>query len=242
MRKRKASNQGGVAKRPRLERQQRMIMYRPVPAALVTRARTEVKTVDTSGIDVITSTPNITLLNGVAEGTGFFNRVGRKFSMRSMHFRGYFAYDGESSPSDDPDYWRVVVLYDRQINGAPPAIEDVFQEVPNTGTPATPDSMSSLNLNNSDRFKVLVDVRLGIASGTNTVTQVLDGQSQEFTVNRYSKLGGLEVQCKGSTAAVSDISTGGLWLITWGQKAIVEMANPCGFNFIWRNRLRYTDA
>jgi len=213
-------------------------MYRPLPATLVTRARTEKKTVDIVGSDVISSTPNITLLNGVAEGTSFFNRVGRKFSMQSIHFRGYFAYDGEASPSDDPDYWRVVILYDRQINGGTPGIGDVFQEVTAAGTVPTPDSMTSLNMNNSDRFKVIVDVRLGIASGVNTLTPILDGQSQEFTINRYSKLGGLEVNCKGATAAVSDISTGGLWLITWGLKT----AETTGYKFNWHNRLRYTDA
>jgi len=219
-------------------RVQQLMARRRGNAAALRGTGGELKTLDTSGLDTLSATPTITLLNGIAEGTGFWNRIGRKFAMRALHFRGYFEYDGNSSPSDDGDHWRIAIIYDRQTNGAVPAIADIFQEVPYTGTPATPDSMSSINMNNSDRFKVIADIRFGIPSGTNTVTQILDGQSQEFTVNRYINLGNLETHCKATTQELSSIATGSVYLITWGAKAT---ATDCGFRFRWRCRLRFTD-
>jgi len=62
------------------------------------------------------STP--VLLNGCAQGNSGFTRIGRRLLMKSILFRYFFA-PGSSS------CFRILVVYDKQTNGALPATTDV---------------------------------------------------------------------------------------------------------------------
>jgi len=76
------------------------------------------------------STP--VLLNGCAQGNSGFTRIGRRLLMKSILFRYFFA-PGSSS------CFRILVVYDKQTNGALPATTDVVN---------TTDAHAPLNLIN----------------------------------------------------------------------------------------------
>lgn len=219
-----------------------MVRRSSVPAALYRRGP-EVKTVDVKVTNqVFNTTGSIALLNGIAEGTSFFNRIGRRVAMKSLQISGSIDDNtATGTPVNDSEYLRMLVIYDRQNNGGTPALADILQDVDNAGTTTT-DAYSGLNMNNSDRFKVLMDNRVFIANDqVSTATQNLSvsvanlaAGSGEVSIKRFIKLNGLEAHFGASTAAVASCQTGAIWMVLVSSAGSMLQANL-------RCRLRYWD-
>ena len=150
----------------------------------------EKKTID---VDVntfeITTTPTITLLNGVATGSDFTDRVGRKVHLHSWSIRGFL------SPVDslvDTSNIRMMVVLDLQTNGAAPSITDILK----SSSPS-----SQLNLNNRDRFRVLMDKM--VVSGPLTAAFV--GTPITSAIKKYRKIS-QEMIFTGTLSTVASIS------------------------------------
>lgn len=86
----------------------------------------------------------ITAINLIAQGTTAAQHIGRKAVMTSVLIRGWLTLSGTNNGA------RIVVIYDKETNGALPAATDIF---------SLNDSMSPMNLANSDRFIVVADKR-----------------------------------------------------------------------------------
>lgn len=169
----------------------------------------ELKTVDTSPADYgCNSTGSITLLNGVATGTDFTDRIGRKIIMKSVSIQGYL-YPEDSNVTEN--LARIMLVYDSQSNQAAPAMTDILK---------TSTALSQLNLNNRERFRVLYD-SFNAMAGQNYVTATLTyaGSPTTALVKQYIKLNH-DVIYSGTTAAAASIQTGGLYLVTVGIGAV----------------------
>lgn len=206
----------------------------------------EVKAVDVPLTLVnLSTTETLTLLNGVQEGSSFYQRIGRRIEMKNIHFVGNM--DTTPNAAGVDDYIRIMILYDQQPGNALPSKAEILQDVDNTGT-ITNTSYSGLNLNNRDRFTVLMDHRIGLArdggAATDGVTEIAGGSTAENAntsqFNRFINLKGLLTQYKASSspAVIGDIATGALYLFTLGK--IVTATS--GYNLAFKTRLRYKDT
>ena len=199
----------------------------------------EVKCVDLAGATyTLNSTVAITPLNLIRAGSSFFNRIGRKVEMKSLHLKGFIQPVRTIAAQD---YVRIMIVYDSQTNGALPSISDIIQDTDQAGTNNTT-STSSANLNNRDRFKILCDYRIVVPSQTVTAGQVstpgwVDPVSTFNDVERFIKLKGLHTVFKADSApaVIGDIATGGLYLVTYGGNT----SGAEGFNLYASLRLRY---
>lgn len=184
----------------------------------------ERKTIDLApAAYVADTTGTVTLLNGVATGDDFTDRDGRRINMKSLFITGRI------SPIDSntlDTISRLIVVYDKQSNGAAPVITDVLK---------TANSVDQLNLNNRARFQVLVDKRFFIGRVDNTATQSFSVAPGGHMIKIFRKLN-LETQFSGTTAAVASIATGSLYMITVGDGAA-----GLGGNFSLSTRVRFTE-
>lgn len=187
--------------------------------------------------------PTINLISGVAQGTGVSERVGRRICIRSVQIRSlmitrYKSDDvtvaGNGYPSDS---WRIMLVWDTQVNGVAPTIADIL----NISGGLYTESLT--NLNNRERFKILMD-KTGDYSWSGGVA---DGPtSQESTTaaehhfKKYKKLNHVVTFNSGTTDAVGSITTGALWLVCISGIITVN----AGVTADWRvdTRIRYTDA
>jgi len=189
------------------------------------RTMQEKKTVDvdpTTGLFDTTGT--VTLLNGVAVGTDFTDRVGRKILMKSLFIRGCIG-PVDNDTADNAS--RLLIVYDMQANGVAPAITDVLKS-------SSP--YAQLNLNNRDRFKVLVDKLWNCGKSINTATQAVSNSPTVYSWKRYIRMS-REVLFQGTAATVASIATGSVYLITLGDQA------PNGGSKIsYSCRIRFTDS
>lgn len=148
-------------------------------------------------------------LNTVAVGPASTDRVGRKITMRSLYIRG--VYSAATASAD----LRVLVVYDKQANGAVPATNVILSGTPNFN--------SFQNLNNSDRFVVVAD-------------QIISQPQQAATPQYfqiYRKLN-LDTLFLLDTNASNSIATGALLILFADDSANAQ-------SITYSSRVRFTD-
>lgn len=221
--------------------------YSSIPGVLVDK-KPEVKSVDIQqdGLILATLAPQFRLLNGIQEGSSFYNRIGRKIAMKSLHFTGYI-HRGGGFGGEQGDFIRWMLIYDRQANGALPTAADLLTNYDQQGTTLS-NALSGLNLNNADRFVVLRDKRIytaqrqkvTLSAPTDTVYGAgFINYQNDWTINEFVDLKGLEVHYKSSTnpSDIGDIATGALYFVY----GIVTTGGVDAYEAQINSRLRYWD-
>jgi len=191
-------------------------------------------------VDIISATGTFTLLNGTQEGAGFYNRVGRRITMNWVQIIGQINLSANVTTGVN-EYFRIMVVYDRQANGALPVIGDILQDFDQSGANGT-SSFSGMNMNNADRFLMLRDVRYAIPNNGNTALNaqtecIVDGNGM-YNINMYVPIG-LQTHYKAAApATIASIATGALYLVTFGNVA----AGANGYRSTFNSRLRFSDS
>jgi len=185
----------------------------------------EKKVIDTvEAAYVCDTTGTVTLVNGVATGTDFTNRIGRKTMMATAQVRG-IVYPVDSTTSSN--LARVMLVYDKQpSSGATPAITDIL---------LASESSAFNNLNNRDRFVIVMDEKVAIGSTNNTATQSFAGAPTVYLIDRYITLNH-ECIFSGTGATLASISSGALYLVSIGNAAVND-----GSIFVGSVRVRFFD-
>lgn len=135
------------------------------------------------------------LINGVEEGTGFNQRIGRKIDMSTCSF-----HINVISPTDFSSVkLRIMLVYDAQPN------EDIFTLAELLQTATYPVD-SYLNLENRDRFNILEDKIM--------MLNPVDSAKTKKTYIQFGKaLSKYKVTYSDTGATVANISTGSLHLL-----------------------------
>lgn len=142
----------------------------------------------------------MTCLNLIQQGAAFYQRIGTKVNIKSIELYGTFK---QTVDATHVAYGRYLIVYDRQPNGAYPAIGDLLQ---NNDT--TLSFNSGINLVNRSRFTVIRDKRFGVDAGAGL----------QFCVKEYCK-GLWETEFGTNTGTVADIRTGALYFIAFQENA-----------------------
>lgn len=172
------------------------------------------------------------LANGCIAGSQNFNRIGRKISLKSLQIRGFLQ---PTDFSTNATLARMLVIFDKQANGAAPTFANIVtsQNIAGTTSSVVTDMV---NLDNRDRFEVIRDKMFVLGRSNNTATQTSD-TAFPLIVEEYIKLGNREVVYNAGTAGtVGDIQSGSLYVI-W----ISSEANASGVTFNGSFRLRFLD-
>lgn len=177
----------------------------------------ELKNVDTTVAQVADTTGAVTLINGIARGDDINERVGRQVILKYIQ-ANIVNYVTPTTGIDQSH--RMLIVLDRQANGAAPAITDVLVSASTVAMP---------NLDNRKRFRILFDSIKNMNAS---------GEPGSMIVQRVFKRVNIPVQFNsGDAGTVADIQTGALYLITLGSIAPGGTAG----NFSGRIRVRYTD-
>jgi len=205
------------ATRPLARPPVRRVVYGVPPSA-----PRELKFIDVTGSAAafaIAGTGVLTLLNGCIQGTDAINRVGRRIFMKSLMIR-MGAVLGATGVSQGI-VARVIVVYDKQPNGAAFAAADYL---------VTDSFSANHQLNNRERFVTCMDKVIGIPS---------HGGLVNFGFKKYKRLNMDTTYNTGNAGTVGDIQTGSLYMYT------VMMANAVTvvpFTTTILTRIRFEDA
>lgn len=174
-----------------------------------------------------TTTPVLTLVNGLAQGTTNVTRVGDDVRWKSVYIRGAWAHNGGGNAVQ---FGRIILFRDNQPNGAAPAASAILEDAS--------DPFSPLNLDYSRRFKVLYDKNICLTdSGREgeVIKKYIDLTASG--VKTHSSAGGNIHKTDyglGNAGTVADISTGSYYILTMADAA-------AGMSVRYTCRMRYVD-
>jgi len=207
----------------------------------------ETKSVDLSNIatnaSALTTQAGIPL-NLATVGSSFFNRIGRKQVLKSLFINGHFRVTDPTVGAVTTTMCRVVVVFDSQPNGAAATWADVIQATTQAGG-ITSNHMDGMNLNNRDRFKLLMDKRFLMPKVSANTSAVADGKQLgsatdttcPIQVSEYRYLNRLECMygADSSPAVIADVRTGVVLMF-------VHSNTTDDWTFFWSARTRFTDS
>lgn len=174
------------------------------------RPKQEKKVIDTPKADYnLYTTASVALINGVATGTDFNQRIGRRTQVKSIQIRGFATPTtaNTSGAVTQGNLCRVMVIEDKQTNGVLPAITDILDN--STAT-------SMMNLNNRERFKVHLDEQFALGPCMYTSSTWAFGAPSVHSINFYKRCD-IPVYYEGTAATIGSISSGALYLVTVGE-------------------------
>lgn len=198
-----------------------------------------------SGATVVTSintNTGIVVLNLVQQGTGSWNRIGRKILLKSLRLKGWAIFTSEPGASGAvvSNSVRFVVVWDKQPNsGTIPTFDTIFGITTQTGTETVTNILNPPRYDNMDRFRILKDWTIDWNptgfSGTGTNPE-LAGRT---AFDEYLKLNNIETLFSNTSnpSTIADISTGALYLVMRAANASAE----ANVEIDGMARLRYTD-
>lgn len=167
-------------------------------------------------------------INTIAQGTGEKERIGRKCTIRRIHWKCYLSLASQESGSSalSGDMVRCIFYMDKQCNGAAASVTDVLE---------TATWNSFRNLSNSGRFNILYDKTHtinygGITSeGSGVVTQPYTIKP-EITFNKEVNI---PLEFSSTTGAISEVRSNniGVIFISSNDQGIIQS----------KFRLRFSD-
>jgi len=217
-------------------------------AALSRAARADAKGMDTVlDLTPVIATTNTNassfVLNLIQQGSGSWNRVGRKVKLASARLTGIIKMsnipDGTTGEVRGNTV-RMVLVWDKQPSGAAiPNFNDIFGKTIQDGTESTI-FLDAIRYDNMERFTVLRDcvVQLNPSAVQSVGTTALVESFAKF--DEYVKLNGRETVFSGQNApmTIADISTGGLYVFFRSETN--DAANVVSIESS-NARVRYTD-
>jgi len=189
----------------------------------------ELKSVDVflNGED-LSSTGSVILLNGIARGDDISERIGRQVTIKSIEING-FVKPKAPEAGVEPETVRIMVVYDRQTNGAALQVAQVLA----SAAPAANRVIVPKNLENRDRFLILRDMKFGLAAG-----ESVNFMAAPKVVKFYQSLTLPMTFNGGDAGVVADITTGSVYMILLSSAAVGDAHMPTAH---MATRVRYSD-
>lgn len=156
---------------------------------------------------------NIQAINFVAAGMGYNNRVGNKIALFKLTLRMMFSTQNFIY-TNLMQFNRFAIIYDRSPNGTYPDYNDIYRSVSANNFDLCPTVGSQLNPLNFYRFISLFDK---FTINPQNVDTFID--KEQMCVMCDVNLHLLESIYQNSNFNIGDISTGALYIVTFGQQA-----------------------
>lgn len=206
----------------------------------------EIKFVDnaqtTTGMRLSAIPPTGVYLGGPVQGAAPYQRIGQRIANKSLRIRGVVT---PATANATCGIVRIIVVYDEQANGAVPAYADVISAYTAAGANSST-AYDGVNMNNRERFKVLIDEQFQAPAttvtgdGVITAGVVLDTTGNRkmapWNFDRFVPLKDLVTHFKASAGGIGDVATGSLIMFVVG-----DSVTDGSWQFIWSSRLRYDD-
>lgn len=171
----------------------------------------EMKFLDTNIDDAIIAQngtiQNAGTVNVIAQGTGESQRVGRKVTIKQLHWRYTITRPENLSAADlsSGDIVRVIVYEDKQCNGTAATVTDILEDN---------DYQSFRNLANSGRFSIIYDkthdmnLLNGISEAGNSVST-----SAVFRSTQFHKTCHMPIEYNGTDGTIAEIRSNNLGVL-----------------------------
>lgn len=182
------------------------------------------------------------------QGADFNQRIGRKCNIKSIYakWRCFPRYivNPSGAPYTVTSQWpetavRLLIVHDTNPNGVVPLLSDILQPTETL----QPDPLSFINMNNRDRFRIILDKfhqfgALSTGGGEGVAVQNALG-STTWNGKKYKKVDIPVVFNSTSTGGIADIASGVLYACVLGTESLGSNRYS-SLEMNWR--IRYSDS
>lgn len=170
------------------------------------------------------NTGAVAALNLIQAGTAQYQRLGNRIYMKSLQLRGNFYVKNAPAAAISNQLARLVIIYDRQVNGTFPILSDIFRNYLQTGPSALAADGSMFSHPGSwARFTILLDKQIqlpGVPAGSLVWSNQTD-PTQRLQIVKFRKLFNLctDYISASNPAVIGDITSGALYALTFADDA-----------------------
>lgn len=181
--------------------------------------------IDYAGVVTIGQIANAGSLNNIVQGTGENQRIGRKCTIRSIHWRMQLELPRITAAANPPpgDVLRIILYVDKQCNGAAALATDILE---------TAEWESFRNLANSGRFNILMDrtVNMNRATGSNTAA-ASHYSSASYCDIQFHKEMNLPLEFNNTTGVITEIRSNNIGALLISRQGVVEFSSKMRLRF-----------
>lgn len=174
-----------------------------------------------------TTTAGIEPLNNqIRSGSAQYERIGNRTQMLYLKINGYTIFEPISDRLDRSRWIRMFLILDKQPTGSLMSISDILKQSNAGGSTANPE-ISHFNVDNQQRFKVLLSKKLDLTQVS--AVHKIEDIDNDILIAQYRGRGfSYYVRVppaysmstyKASTGAISDVSSGLLYMVVVSQGA-----------------------
>ncbi len=151
----------------------------------------------------------------IPEGVGEEQRIGRRITIKNIGWHYTIKLLTTSTPASTADHCRVMLVQDKQANGATAANTDVLD---------TSDVFSFNNLANSSRFRVLMDKNYSLSSQSGAWDGTNDQFGEYLIYDSFFKKVNIPIEYSNdlTTGVVSTIRSNNIIAIVGSQGGFVK--------------------
>lgn len=165
-------------------------------------------------------------LNLIPQGVTESNRVGRKCTIKKIHFRGEVRMPDSSTSGTTADRMRMIVYVDKQANGATAAVTDILE---------TANIDAFRDLSNTGRFTVLYDVTEDVyspsGSGRGTTDTLAFGEMKKTL--RHDIECSYPLEFSSTAGALTELRSNNVGVLAISEAGVVTLQ--------YTARIRFTD-
>ncbi len=164
----------------------------------------------------------------IPEGNGEEERIGRQITIKKILWRYNIILPSTATATDTSDIVRVMLIQDKQCNGAQPAVADILE---------SDDYQSFNNLSNSKRFRVLYDkthamsAHSGSGRGTTDTLSYGEVEMQRSWFKNCNMQ--IEYDNTATTGVITSIRSNNITCLLVGRSGVAAFSSKL--------RIRYSD-
>lgn len=167
-------------------------------------------------------------LNLIPQGATTSERVGHKCTIVSIHMRISQFVTSSAVPGDTGDAHRIIVYLDRQCNGAAATPSNILAAAVNIN--------AFNNIENSSRFRILLDKVSSIHTTAGGIGPGVDGTSPRYLLRTWNKKCRIPLYFSGATGQITELRSNNIGVL------IVSADANANCVVAYTARVRYTDV
>ncbi len=164
-------------------------------------------------------------VNQIAQGTTEITRIGRKCTIKKIHWRFNITLTATTASANTSETVRVILYWDKQTNKAAAGITDILES----------DNFQSFrNLANKGRFRILMDRTYQLKAGSGGGDGTTEDYGEDSIDDEFHKDCTIPVEFNAATGAVTEMTTNNVGILLLSKAGAITA-------FEGKMRIRFSD-
>ncbi len=155
----------------------------------------------------------------IAQGTNAGNRIGRQITLKSIMVKWSMKLPSTASMTQTVDHCRVMIIQDKQCNGALPTVGNVLLQT---------DFLSFNNLDNKRRFRTLMDRQYDFQSAAGIAGPVT---GEDMISDTFYKKVSMPIEYSSTSGVIAEVRSNNIFILLISTDGLISFDAKVRFRF-----------